>query len=395
MPDDDPPIAPTPIWLDVDTGHDDAFALLLAAHHPSLHLLGVSTVFGNAPLPHTTHNTLSILTALSAAATVPVYPGAPRAFLRGPASAPDIHGATGLDGTIHLPSPTSSPCTDKPAITAIYDALIAQPRGKAWLVATGSLTNIALLFSVYPDLGGHLGGVSIMGGAIGGGFTDADLGRLEGEGGMRTGNWTPWAEYNIYVDPESAKAVLERGGQELTAKITLVTLDLTHSFLADGGVLQGLLYGGGGGGDAASKGDGSKDDSPSSTRTLFHEILTFFAGTYAQVFGLTEGPPLHDPLAVAAAFAPELFDDGDADDDGARYEVTVVTEGEHGDSAVIRSGESQCGRTVARKLPRGEKGIRIPRAVRKAEMWRVLEECLGRAERAAADAADAAAVEGS
>jgi uridine nucleosidase len=141
------------------------------------------------------------------------------------------------------------------------------------------------------------------------------------------------------------------------------------------------LYGSSSSSSFSEKDDdgGSTESEPSTTRRLFHEILTFFAKTYADVFGLTEGPPLHDPLAVAAAFAPELFDD----EDGARYEITVVTDGEHGDSAVIRSGVSQCGRTVARRLPKGEKGIRIPKAVRREEMWKILEECLGRAEKAA------------
>ena len=73
-------------------------------------------------------------------------------------------------------------------------ALIEQPEGKAWLVATGALTNVALLFATFPELVEHIKGLSIMGGAIGGGFTDAPMG--EGE---RFGNWTTWAEFNIYV----------------------------------------------------------------------------------------------------------------------------------------------------------------------------------------------------
>ena len=107
-------------------------------------------------------------------------------------------GATGLDGTVLLPPPTKAPITSTPAIVAIRDALLAQPRDTAWVVATGALTNIGLLFAVFPELVAHIAGLSIMGGAIGGGFTDAPMGKVEGEG-KRIGNTTPWAEFNIYV----------------------------------------------------------------------------------------------------------------------------------------------------------------------------------------------------
>ena len=77
-------------------------------------------------------------------------------------------------------------------------ALLAQPKGTAWLVATGALTNVALLFATFPELVDHIAGLSIMGGAIGGGFTDAPLGQVRGEG-ARFGNHTRYAEFNVYV----------------------------------------------------------------------------------------------------------------------------------------------------------------------------------------------------
>ena len=80
----------------------------------------------------------------------------------------------------------------------MYDAILAEPEGTAWVVATGALTNIALLFATFPEVAMHIKGLSIMGGAIGGGFSDAPLGRLDGEG-ERIGNVTRWAEFNIYV----------------------------------------------------------------------------------------------------------------------------------------------------------------------------------------------------
>lgn len=78
------------------------------------------------------------------------------------------------------------------------DALLAQPKGTPWVVATGTLTNIALLFATFPEVAEHIQGLSIMGGAIGEGFTDAPMSRLAGEK-SRIGNVTPWAEFNFYV----------------------------------------------------------------------------------------------------------------------------------------------------------------------------------------------------
>jgi hypothetical protein len=78
------------------------------------------------------------------------------------------------------------------------DALLAQPKGTPWVVATGTLTNVALLFATFPEVVDHIAGLSIMGGAVGNGFTDAPMSRLPGEK-SRIGNVTPWAEFNLYV----------------------------------------------------------------------------------------------------------------------------------------------------------------------------------------------------
>ena len=149
----------TAIWLDCDTGHDDAVAILLAGRHPQVTLLGVSTVYGNAPLTKTTYNSRAILKAIGRE-DVPVYPGAAKPFCRAASCAPDIHGESGLDGTTCLPNPTVPARTDKTAIQAMYDALIVMPKGSAWLVPTGALTNAALLFATHPDLTEHIGGLS-------------------------------------------------------------------------------------------------------------------------------------------------------------------------------------------------------------------------------------------
>lgn len=78
----------------------------------------------------------------------------------------------------------------------MYRALIATPPNTAWLVSTGTLTNIGLLFQKYTDLAAHIKGLSIMGGAVGNNFTDAPMGKVKGEG-ERFGNWTAYAEFNV------------------------------------------------------------------------------------------------------------------------------------------------------------------------------------------------------
>ena len=105
-------------------------------------------------------------------------------------------GESGLDGVTLLPQPIEPAVTDVDYLEAMYKALIATPPNTAWLVSTGTLTNIGLLFQKYQDLTGHLKGLSIMGGAVGGGFTDAPMGKVKGEG-ERFGNWTAYAEFNV------------------------------------------------------------------------------------------------------------------------------------------------------------------------------------------------------
>ena len=109
-----------------------------------------------------------------------------------------LPGDSGIDGTELLPKATKAPVTDKNPILAMRDALLAQPKGTPWVIATGTLTNVALLFATFPEVAEHIQGLSIMGGGVGGGFTDAPMSRLIGEE-SRIGNITPLAEFNIYV----------------------------------------------------------------------------------------------------------------------------------------------------------------------------------------------------
>ena len=97
-----------------------------------------------------------------------------------------------------MPTPAADPVGRPNAVLAMRHALMDQPTGTAWVVATGALTNVALLFATFPELVDHIKGLSIMGGAIGDGFTDAPMGRV-GREEKQIGNHTRWAEFNIYV----------------------------------------------------------------------------------------------------------------------------------------------------------------------------------------------------
>jgi uridine nucleosidase len=147
-------------------------------------------------------------------------------------------------------------------------ALKAQPAGTAWIVATGAVTNVGALIRKHPELASHVKGFSVMGGAVGGGFTDAPLGVIDGK--PRIGNWTPYAEFNILVDPEAASELFSN--KDLAPKTTLIPLDLTHQVLATAEVRQTLLYGK----DGEQTGPGK-----TKLRTMLVELLYFFAKGYA------------------------------------------------------------------------------------------------------------------
>lgn len=317
---------------------------------------------GNSSLLHTTYNATSILTAIGRP-QIPVYPGASSGLTRPAVHADAIHGESGLDGTSLLPVP-AVPHLEEPAIDAMAAALLATPKGTAWLIATGALTNIAHLFPSYPEVAEHIKGLSIMGGAIGNKFTTAPMGTVDAK--ERIGNWSQWAEFNILVDPEAADYLFQH--PILNKKTILIPLDVTHLVLATKDV-QALLL------------NGKNGKGKTTLRVMLVELLLFFAKTYAEVFGITEGPPLHDPLAVAAILdgisgAEIPFYDFTGEGKRERYAIHVITEGSHEDA----QAGAETGRTIVKLLPEGEDGVKIPRGLNIPRFWSVLEDSLDMAD---------------
>lgn len=178
-------------------------------------------------------------------------------------------------------------------------------------------------------------------------------------------------------DPEAAQAIF--ANPSLAAKTLLIPLDLTHQVLATKEVLQQLVHGPGSSEMALGPQNIDLTAEARNLRPMLHDLLTFFASTYALVYGLTSGPPLHDPIAVTIVLSEEASKDLNFDDRGERWHVNVVTDGLHSDSSEKRG---QVGRIMLRQAAKNEGGVRIPRTLNVKQFWEIIDECIQYAEKA-------------
>jgi inosine-uridine nucleoside N-ribohydrolase len=194
--------------LDVDTGTDDAVALMLAALHPDLELIGATTVNGNVPVEFCTENSLRVFDYIGV--PVPVYEGVSKPIVRPDFPIPRdaiqssraVHG-----GYLDIP-PSRSTKRSNGAVEFLVETY-RDATDEIILVPVGPLSNIATALTVEPRLKDRIPELVIMGGA------------------NRYGNVTPRAEFNVWADPEAARIVLNSG----VRRITLVPLDATHQAL--------------------------------------------------------------------------------------------------------------------------------------------------------------------
>lgn len=260
---------PIPLILDVDTGVDDALAILYALASPEVTLIGATTVMGNVDVDHTTENTLAVL-ELCGYADVEVARGAGRPLVRDHMPFPVVHGARGL-GEAELPPASRAP-SDRDAARLLVETARERP-GEVLLVATGPLSNVALALSEEPALPDLLKGFAIMGGAF-----------------DHQGNVTPAAEANIWVDPEAAQAVFRGFAGAPEAKLPVsVGLDVTERVKLDR--------------DGVNEMCAPAPDSP--LAAFLQGSVPFYIEFYER-YGSSDGASMHDPLALAIAIDPSL-----------------------------------------------------------------------------------------
>ena len=154
---------PRPVILDVDTGVDDALAIMLAIRSPELEVKGILTVSGNVHLSQTTANTLTVLDLLEAP-PIPVAAGAAVPLARPGITAGDVHGGDGLGG-VACRFPPSHRVVTADAVGFLLEAIGRQP-GQVTLIATAPLTNIALAIEKEAQTVRKLRALFVMGGAV-------------------------------------------------------------------------------------------------------------------------------------------------------------------------------------------------------------------------------------
>jgi pyrimidine-specific ribonucleoside hydrolase len=302
---------PVPVIVDCDPGIDDALALALLAVSPEFDLRAVTTVRGNVPVEDSTRNALRTLAAFGRP-EVPVCPGAERPLVRLNRPFPPMHGPNGLGG-VELPAAPGevdagreARAADGPAdaaerpdagvMASAESALAAFTRvlepaapGEITVIALAPLTNIALLLAVRPDLADRIGLLAVMGATI------------------DRGNVTPFAEFNVWADPEAACRVL--GAGEVPTRV----FGLAATRQATIGEPQRLEFAGW-----------------SAAGAMLAEIIGGYDPTVA-----AEGWPLHDAIVIAGLLEPSIVEFREA----AAIEVDTTT-GPHRGATTVTWGKA-------------------------------------------------------
>jgi purine nucleosidase len=252
--------------------------LLLALASPAeFDILGITTVAGNVPLALTQRNA-RLICELAGRTDVPVHAGCAQPMVRSLITAESVHGSEGIDG-MEIYEPELQ-LRSQHGVDFLIETLMAAEESSITLVPTGPLTNLATAMKQQPEIISRIEEIVLMGGAM-----------REG------GNFSPSAEFNILVDPQAARIVLQCG-----RPISMLGLDVTHQVIVTHEILDRLV----------------KMDTAVSRATW--GMLNFFNRHDTEKYH-TEGAPLHDPCTIAYLLEPGLFT-------GKTCNVDVETESE-------------------------------------------------------------------
>jgi purine nucleosidase len=201
--------------MDVDTGVDDAIAIIMALQSPEIEIIGITTVSGNVTARAAALNTLGILRVMGKESKIPVLKGASRPLSKKIVHAEEVHGKKGLGNITLQCNPALLQKRD--VSDFIYETLANYRRGEVALVATGPLTNVARVILEDPDMTHSLSKICIMGGAY-------------GLASKVYGNITRHAEFNFYCDPKAARIVMTHACSG-AVRLNIVGLDVTDKYL--------------------------------------------------------------------------------------------------------------------------------------------------------------------
>jgi inosine-uridine nucleoside N-ribohydrolase len=253
------------VILDVDTGIDDAMAILLAASLPELKIEAITTVSGNSPINEVVKNTKTVLGLIPGGSEIPVGKGAVSALNHFRFHAPEVHGEDGLGNVRAQYDASEVSAYARPALSLIREVL-ERSAASVTIIATGPLTNIARGIRKYPRLMRKVREIISMGGAF-----------------ERRGNTGPFAEFNYYVDPAAVRIVAESG-----IPFTILPLNVTERAILKRSEVRewARRY-------------------PNRYTTFLVDITRFYM-RYHKSTESFYGGYLHDPMAVAIAAYPSL-----------------------------------------------------------------------------------------
>ena len=253
------------IIIDTDPGVDDALAILFAHFASALDVAAITTVYGNQTIEKTTRNACALVDLLGA--KTPVYRGASRPLGKDALLA-ECHGDTGLGAyrqSGHLqPGNVVTKVQKQDAVQFLANAISPGMR----IACLGPTTNIALLINLYPEVLRQAESIIIMGGVF-----------------DQPGNVSPWAEFNVYNDPEALQQVLAYEG---VSKI-LIPADICREVLM-----------------AEEDFIGIKDPTLSKAiQEIVREYVEYYK--YDHIHGGFSGGVMYDALVMAYMLWPELF----------------------------------------------------------------------------------------